>query len=168
MQLCNKLTESVINIRCHLSRCRFHNDDNLLCANLKSTNVLSRCVLMVTLLSISDKFKNHFFAKTFELWQHSWWRLQMATFSALLTICAGNSPVTGEFPAQRPLRGSFGVSLICAWINSWINNREAGDLRRHRAHYDATVMFCGSLASWGPVHNETTSVVPSTKTCGSI
>ena len=31
-------------------------------------------------------------------------------------------------------------SLICAWINGWLNNREAGDLRRHRAHYDVTVM----------------------------
>ena len=27
-------------------------------------------------------------------------------------------------------------SLVCAWINGWINNREAGDLRRHRTHYD--------------------------------
>ena len=31
-------------------------------------------------------------------------------------------------------------SLICAWINGWVNNGEAGDLKRHRAHYDVTVM----------------------------
>ena len=31
-------------------------------------------------------------------------------------------------------------SLICAWINGWVNNREAGDLRQHRAHYDVTVL----------------------------
>ena len=31
-------------------------------------------------------------------------------------------------------------SLICAWINGWVNNREAGELRRHGAHYDVTVM----------------------------
>ena len=31
-------------------------------------------------------------------------------------------------------------SLICAWINGWIDNREAGDLRRHSTHYDVTVM----------------------------
>ena len=31
-------------------------------------------------------------------------------------------------------------SLICAWINGWVNNRETGDLRRHRAHYDVSVM----------------------------
>ena len=38
-----------------------------------------------------------------------WWRHQMETFSALLAICAGNSPVTGEFPAQRSVRRSFDV-----------------------------------------------------------
>ena len=39
----------------------------------------------------------------------SWWRHQMETFSALLTLCAGNSPVTGEFPPQRPVTRSFDV-----------------------------------------------------------
>ena len=33
----------------------------------------------------------------------------METFSALLAICAGNSPVSGEFPAQRPVTGSFDI-----------------------------------------------------------
>ena len=36
-----------------------------------------------------------------------WWRHQMETFSALLAICVGNSPVPGEFPAQRPVTWSF-------------------------------------------------------------
>ena len=31
-------------------------------------------------------------------------------------------------------------SLICVWINGWINNRQAGDLKRYRAHYDVTLM----------------------------
>ena len=39
----------------------------------------------------------------------SWWRHQMETSSALLAICAGNSPVTCEFPAQRPVTRSFDV-----------------------------------------------------------
>ena len=39
----------------------------------------------------------------------SWWRHQMETFSALLAICAGNSPVSGEFPAHRPVTRSFDV-----------------------------------------------------------
>ena len=37
------------------------------------------------------------------------WRHQMETFSALLAICVGNSPVPGEFPAQKPVTQSFGV-----------------------------------------------------------
>ena len=40
------------------------------------------------------------------LWS-SWWRHQMETFSALLAICVGNSPVTGEFTTQRPVTRSF-------------------------------------------------------------
>ena len=38
---------------------------------------------------------------------HTWWRHQMETFSAFLAICAGNSPGTGEFPAQRPVTRSY-------------------------------------------------------------
>ena len=64
----------------------------------------------------------------------------METFSALLALCAGNTPVIGEFLVQRPMTRSFDVFLICAWINGWVNNREA-DLRRHRHHYDVTVMW---------------------------
>ena len=70
----------------------------------------------------------------------TWWRHQMETFSALLAICAGNSPVHGEFPAQRPVTRSFDVPLICARIYGWVNNHEAGDLRRHHSHYDVIVM----------------------------
>ena len=40
---------------------------------------------------------------------HAWWRHQIETFSSLLDICAGNSPVTGEFPAQRPVTWSFDI-----------------------------------------------------------
>ena len=61
-----------------------------------------------------------------------WWRHQMETFSALVALCAGNSPVIGEFPAQRPVTRSF----------------ESGDLRHHRAHYTATVMWYSTTTSW--------------------
>ena len=63
-------------------------------------------------------------------WKHS--------LSALLAICAGNSPVTGEFPAKDQWRGALVFSFI--WINGWVNNRKAGDLRRYRAHYDVIAM----------------------------
>ena len=41
----------------------------------------------------------------------AWWRHEMETFSALLALCAGNSPVTGEFPTQRPETQSFDIFL---------------------------------------------------------
>ena len=51
-------------------------------------------------------------------------------------------------------RRALMFSLLCTWINGWVNNRAAGDLRRHRAHYDAIVMNIGpeALASWKSVH----------------
>ena len=67
----------------------------------------------------------------------------------VMALCAGNSPVTGEFPSQRPVTRSFNVSLICAWVNGWVNSREAGDLGRHRAHYVNIMPFdCNSPPSW--------------------
>ena len=62
----------------------------------------------------------------------------METFSALLAICAGNSPVNSQHKGQW--RGALMFSLIWVWINGWVNNREAGDLRRYRVHYDVIVM----------------------------
>ena len=64
----------------------------------------------------------------------------METFSSLLAICAGNSTVTVEFPAQSQWRGNLMFSLICVWLNGWVNNGKACDSRRHRGHYDVTVM----------------------------
>ena len=45
-----------------------------------------------------------------------------------------NSPHKGQW------RGALMFSLICVWINGWVNNREAGDFSRRRAHYDVTVV----------------------------
>ena len=70
----------------------------------------------------------------------TWWRHQMETFSALLALCVGkNSPHKGQW------RGALMFSLICVWINGWVNNRETGDLRRHRGHYDVNVMYAEHL-----------------------
>ena len=46
-----------------------------------------------------------------------------------------NSPHKGQW------RGALVLSLICVWINGWVNDREAGDLRRYRTHYDIIVMI---------------------------
>ena len=49
------------------------------------------------------------------------------------------SPV--NFPHKSLWRGASMLYLICAWINGWVNNGEAGDLRRHRTHYDVIVII---------------------------
>ena len=77
-----------------------------------------------------------------------WWRHQMETFSALLAIFAGNSPVP-----EGQWRGALMFSLIWVWINGWVNNREAGDLRRHRAHCDVIVMLCCNINLSRPRQN---------------
>ena len=71
----------------------------------------------------------------------SWWRHQMEKFFRV------TGPLCGEFTGHRwiPLTMANDAELwwfflICAWINGWINNHVAGDLRRRRAHYDVTVM----------------------------
>ena len=56
-----------------------------------------------------------------------------------------NSPHKGQW------RGALMFSLICAWISNWVNNGEAGDLRRYRTHYDVTVMICMDSDDHWPV-----------------
>ena len=70
----------------------------------------------------------------------SWWRHRMETFSASLALCEVNSPVTGEFPSQRPVTHSFDVFVDLRLNNRWAHSRDAGDLRRHSAHCDVTEM----------------------------
>ena len=64
----------------------------------------------------------------------------METFSALLARCAGNSLVSVEFHSQSPVTRSFDVFFDLSLNKRLGKNREAGDLRRHRAHYDVTAM----------------------------
>ena len=56
----------------------------------------------------------------------SWWSYQMETFSALLALSEGNSPVTGEFPhGKGQWRGALMFCLVCAWTSGLANNRDA-------------------------------------------
>ena len=52
-----------------------------------------------------------------------------------------------DSPYKGQWRGALMFSLICAWINGWLNNREADDLRGYRAHDDVTVMIPGNMDS---------------------
>ena len=92
-------------------------------------------------------------------WSKSWWRHQMETFSALLVLCAGNSPVPVNSPHKGQWCGALMFSLICHRIDDWVNNREAGDLRRHRGHYDVIVMCWNMAILTDAIHNRTQQVI---------
>ena len=101
--------------------------------------------IMLTYMYTAAEIKTHHIDSSMQegsisITMYSWWRHQIETFSALLAICAGNSPVPGEFPHKGQWRGALMFSLICVWMKGWVNTREAGDLRRYRAHCDVTVM----------------------------
>ena len=81
--------------------------------------VSSKCYLLSSSPNYTPKSKWGFHI-SWNSWCH-----QIETISTLLAICAGN----------------LKFSLICTWINGWVNNHEAGYLRRHRAHYDVIVMW---------------------------
>ena len=56
------------------------------------------------------------------------------------------SPVNSLHKGQW--RGALMFSLICVWTNGWVNNRDAGDLRRYRAHCDVIVMSYHIQQAW--------------------
>ena len=78
-----------------------------------------------------------------------WWRHQMEAFPRYWPFVRGihlspvNSPHKGQW------RGALMLSLICVWINGWVNNRKTGDLGRYRAHYDVIEMLGNKTQSLG-------------------
>ena len=85
----------------------------------------------------------------------TWWRHQMETFSALLAFCAGNSPVTGEFSAQRPVTRSFDVFFDLR-LNKRLSKQSWGwwfetpsrPLWRYRNGYNMNTVFPGIKDSY--------------------
>ena len=91
----------------------------------------------------------------------SYWYRSIYPFILMMTSSNGNifrviGPLCGEFTGDRwiPLTKTSDAELWCflwsaPWINGWVNNREAGDLRRHRVHYDVIVMLQIALLARG-------------------
>ena len=87
-------------------------------------------------------------------WRHqdlTWWRHQMETFSALLAICAGNWPVPGEFPTQRPVTRSFDAYFDLrpnkrlskqSW--GWWFETQSRPLWRHRNYFMVAICITES------------------------
>ena len=92
----------------------------------------------------------HTKASDAELWCFLWSVPEYTVEEAIL-----RRPVNSPHKDQG--RGALIFSLICAWINDWRSNREAGDLRRCHAHYEVTQftwqpppMWNGCRQSWCP------------------
>ena len=90
---------------------------------------------------MSDLIVNAGYKKNVTQNPFSWWRHQAETFPRYWPFVRGihwspvNSPHKGQW------RGALMFSLICVCINGWVNNREAGDLRRISSTYDVSVMY---------------------------
>ena len=102
---CRSLNPVNINTRCYVNyqhkcsyRCSF------------GDHVYTKICLYHNFLSWPFKCAHvHYIPLSMQSCYYSWWRHLMDTFSALLAICAGNTPVPGEFPAQKPVTQSFDV-----------------------------------------------------------
>ena len=102
----------------------------------------------------------------------AWWRHQMETFSALLAICAGNSPVAGEFLAQRPVTRSFDVFFdlrpnkrLSKQSRGYWSETPSSSLWRHR-NGSASLAFVRGIHRWPvtrkmfPLMTSSCSVIP--------
>ena len=96
---------------------RFHSD-----AKIKISTTLFRISHAINFIILDNVIK----------WKHYW---RYWPFVRRINRLPVNSPHKGQW------RGPLLFPLICGWINGWVNNREAGDLRRHRSHYDITVII---------------------------
>ena len=84
----------------------------------------SKCIFIFLCCSLQTQYM---YMQLVQYMHQAWWRHQMETSSVSLAFVRG---------IRWPMNFAALFSLICAWTNGWVNNRDAGDLRRHRAHYD--------------------------------
>ena len=105
---------------------------------------------------------------------HQWWNLEAyhddvikwKHFPRYWPFVRGihRSPVNS--PNKGQWRGALMFSLICARINGWVNNGEAGDLRRHRSHNDVIVMLFKTPATKTPQTQQRVNPVTLHTFCG--
>ena len=67
--------------------------------------------------------------------------IMMTSSNGYIFRVTGHSRSPGKSPNKGQWRGALMFSLVCVWINDWVNNRVTGDLRHHHAHYDVIVMI---------------------------
>ena len=113
----------------YLARSRFHLDNNAVFAVMLWIHslIISKIAAVWWRINVAISFHDNVIK-----WNHfpRYWPFVRGIHRSPV-----NSPLIGQW------LGSLMFSLICAWINHWVNNDEAGDLRRHRGHYDVTVIL---------------------------
>ena len=93
----------------------WENNSNHIYTNINITIIIQHIQQIINhQINNKDFSIIHIYKHTYTCTTSAWWCHQMETSSALLALCAGNSPVTGEFPTQRPVTRRFDVSLFCA------------------------------------------------------
>ena len=111
-------------------------------ARLPRSNSLHSLILLILKLEYSWITMAMLYLLIVRCIAMSWWPHQMKTFFALLALCAGIHRTEGQW------HGASIFYLICALTNGCVNNRDSGDLRRHLAHSDFTVMSpAGNVAT---------------------
>ena len=111
------------------------------------------CLFVFGELDIFVRWKPLPEADVLSIWLHDD-VIKWKYFPRYCPFVRGNHRWPVNSPHKGQLRWALMFSLICAWINDWVNYREAGYLKRHRTHYDVIVMhwnclhiYCTGLSS---------------------
>ena len=119
-----------------------HNLWDLLCEEVPETQTVGSPIVITEKLILPEYIKSracqHRLGSTSNLFHND--VIKWKHFPRYWPFVRGihRSPVNS--PHKDQWRGALMFSLISIWINGWVNNREAGDLRRYRTHYDVIVM----------------------------
>ena len=132
------------NGNCRMKKCSLHND--LKSAVKLTTEQWFRLWFSIECarnFDVNRWYNDHWHLHINQKAEKTTWGHDMETFSTMMTPSNENifrvtGHLCGEFTGQW--RGALLFSFICAWIYGWVNNGEAGDMRRHRAHYDVIAM----------------------------
>ena len=127
-------------------------NDVIMAMNRMDNTPVSTCIYLlvvyytcVTKVSNTGQNKENRQSSSWQILRYQWYLCMMT--SSFGNIFRVTGPLCGEFTGHRwnlrhkgQWHGALMFSLICASTNGWVNNRGAGDWRRHRAHNDVTVM----------------------------
>ena len=121
---------------CMVEQCLRYADENIksvyIYENYNITKIPANAFLGATYLEVSKPCTK---ISYMYICMEPWWRLpRYCPFVRGIFRSSVNSPHKGQ------CHGALISSLVCAFTSGWVNNRDAGDLRRHRAQYDTTVL----------------------------